>query len=103
MSIFYKRPSQSHIYHGDILPQQYDKMIKPYCWVILSSDIFTDHEQIDRIEDILYTISNEYGIPLEELAIGDNYKGEQEDTLDSVTEKDKNKQCSWYNRTYGFS
>ncbi len=80
---------RKRLYTGEIQPQEYDKMVKPYCWVLLSEDIFVDHEQKERVENILYTISNDYGIPLEELTVGDTFKGENEDELDSVTDKDR--------------
>jgi len=73
------------LYGGDIKPQDYSNMIKPYCWVILSNDLFVDNDQIKKVEKLLYTISNSYNIPLEELTVEGDFRGENEDDLDPVT------------------
>lgn len=83
------KEDRKRLYNGDIKPMEYKKMIKPYCWVLLSEDLFVEYEQIKRIERILYDIVNEYDVPVEELFIGDNFRGEVEVDLDRVTERDE--------------
>lgn len=83
------KEDRKNLYGGKIKPKEYDKMVKPYCWVLLSEDIFVEFEQIKRIERILYDIINEYDVPVEELFVTDNFRGDVEDDLDRMTEQDE--------------
>lgn len=83
------KEDRKKLYSGKIKPMDYKKMIKPYCWVLLSEDLFVEYEQIKRIERILYDIVNEYDVPVEELFIGDNFRGDVEDDLERITDDDE--------------
>ena len=81
-----------NLYNGKIQPGEYDKMIKPYCWVVLSNDLFTDHNQIEKALSILQAISNSYEVPFEDLSVNGDFEGKGKDDEDdniTIDKKDK--------------
>lgn len=76
------------LYSGEIMPGEYDKFVKPYCYVILPEHFWTEQETFIT-KDMITEIMNSYDIPTEHLSIEDNYLCTPEQTLDNITKGDQ--------------
>lgn len=75
------------LYKGEIMPCEVDKMVKPYCWVVIPEFLATMSSRED-MKDMIKTLRDEYGMPLEDIGKEDEAFGEEEHFSDRVTDQD---------------
>jgi superfamily II DNA or RNA helicase len=76
------------LYSGEIKPGEYDKFVKPYCYVIIPEH-FWDELEKDVTKDMVTQIMNSYDIPTEEISITDKYLCTPEQELENITKGDQ--------------
>jgi hypothetical protein len=76
------------IYSGEIMPKDWDRYIKPCCWVIFPQS-FRSLGNVEAMKKAIHTIINTYGIPAEEYNTIDRYLAEPDDDADRITKHDK--------------
>lgn len=74
------------LYSEVIRPMEWNKMIKPYCWVIIPM-LKQDAGHI--MEDTIKKVLDAYGTPTLEFSREDEYRGEPDPSLEPITPRDK--------------
>lgn len=75
------------LYGGDIKPNELDKYIKPYAYLILPED-FRHLVNYNEMKAILRNVMNQYEIPLDQLVVQDEYLADSSEPPKRVTPLD---------------
>jgi len=70
-----------NLYNGVIKPTNRNKMAKPYCYILLSEDLFLGKDSSSKIFENIDRLRSSYNIPVEEVSIVDKFRGISEDEL----------------------
>jgi excinuclease UvrABC helicase subunit UvrB len=76
------------LYSGRVKPMEWDKMVKPYCWVIFPQLSQTSKASAN-MEAIIKKVLEAYDTPKLEFSREDEYKGYPDPELDPITPRDK--------------
>jgi superfamily II DNA or RNA helicase len=74
------------LYSGEIAPKEWNKYVKPYCWVVLPvlSGEYYDFKR--RCENYIYALRSDYEFDTSELVVVDNVKGAvEEEPISDIT------------------
>ena len=79
------KDDRTKIYSKEILPTDYSKMIKPYCWVIVPHYPKINY---DRTKKMIKNLRETYDIPLENIEVDDRAIADTDDLVPVVTKPD---------------
>jgi len=81
---------RKRLYAKEISPQDTDKFIKPFCWVLLPEH-FESLDNPEEMKELLRVILNKYETPVEEFVRDDLFTSKSDDTLAPIPARDKAK------------
>ena len=81
------KEDRTALYGGEIKPNELDKFIKPYAYLILPED-FSHLVNYNEMKEILRNVMNYYEIPLDQLVHQDEYKADRSEPPKRVTPSD---------------
>jgi len=82
------KEDRKSIYRGDVGPMEFNKMIKPYCWIIFPKLNTDTSEASKKMEEMLQTVLKLYDAPEMNFNREDEYIGDPDNDLDPITPKD---------------
>jgi superfamily II DNA or RNA helicase len=82
------KSDRKKLYSEEIKPYELEKMVKPYCWVILPEYLKT-LEGGSRMKEMIQALRDTYDIQVELMGEDDDALSKQEHHLPKVTRKDK--------------
>jgi superfamily II DNA or RNA helicase len=78
-----------NFYSGKNKPNEVEKMVKPYCYVIVPTLIFDEDSRSETVNSIISTVLTEFGLCDYKLSGGGKFNGEVETVADNITDGDK--------------
>jgi len=79
------------LYSGKVLPMEYDKMIKPCCWVIFPVLDTSSQDDSEKMEAIITKVREAYEVPTMEYSREDEFLCIPDPELDEITPRDTSK------------
>jgi len=83
------KPDRRNLYKGVIQPMDWEKMIKPYCWVIFPMLNDDTSEASKKMERTIKKVIDAYDAPKMEFNREDEYFGEPDPDVHPITERDE--------------
>ena len=80
---------RTRLYKGEIKPMEWDKMVKPRCFIIFPKLDDKISESSQRMEKIIQQVLDAYDAPKMNFNREDEYVGEPDHTLDPIPPKDE--------------
>ena len=77
------------LYNGEISPEDVDKFIKPYAYLILPLHFTEMNSSSAEMRNSIEKVIREYGVPKEEFLPPEEFGGEAKDYLDVITNRDE--------------
>lgn len=77
------------LYSGTIQPMEYNKMIKPYCWVLLPLLDTSSEGSVAKMEDTIKRVREAYEVPAMEFSREDEFMGAPDPELPFITPRDE--------------
>ena len=78
-----------NFYGGVTKANEVTKMAKPHCFVLISTELFSEFEQTKRVENTLRLLATEYEVPYGELVVTEIFGGEVIDGDIPITDVDR--------------
>jgi superfamily II DNA or RNA helicase len=80
---------RDRLYNGEISPEDIDKFIKPYAYLILPLHFTEMSSSSSEMRGSIEKVIREYGVPEEEFLPPEEFGGEAKDYLDVITNRDE--------------
>lgn len=87
------------LYSGQIQPKEYDKFVKPFCWLVIPR-FFKSLGDSDMMKTTFKNIINTYDIPVEEYSKPDLYTAYSDVSLNRITQRDSDDSARETDLTY---